>query len=307
VLREPTWRFEAIIRLVTAILVCQIMGGVVLAVVRFVGGGRQASAVLFAVTALGSLLGCVGALWSLRKPLAIHQSLRPFFVLLLSLYLGLALGSFVEDFAGKAAAQVTALRAIVGTLAFQGCAIVLILFFVRQHQLRPREAFGFDVNRPTALLYGALAVCAFQPVGWLLQVGVLNLMKAAHLAPETQGAVEAIQLSATWLDRAALGFSTILIAPPAEELIFRGILYPAIRQAGFPRLAFWANAVLFAAIHFNVALFVPLLALALLLTWLYERTGNLLSPILAHCLFNLANFILVCVTDQLSHAPPDRP
>ena len=37
---------------------------------------------------------------------------------------------------------------------------------------------------------------------------------------------------------------------------------------------------------FSLALFV----LALALTWLYDRTDNLLVPITAHALFNAANF-----------------
>ncbi len=41
---------------------------------------------------------------------------------------------------------------------------------------------------------------------------------------------------------------------------------------------------------FEHAHFVPLFALALALTWLYERTDNLLAPITAHALFNAANF-----------------
>jgi len=42
-------------------------------------------------------------------------------------------------------------------------------------------------------------------------------------------------------------------------------LYPWIKQSGFPRLALWGTAILFAAIHFNLATFIPLAALALML------------------------------------------
>ena len=36
----------------------------------------------------------------------------------------------------------------------------------------------------------------------------------------------------------------------------------------------------------------PLLLLALLLTWLYEKSGNLLAPISAHVAFNALNFVV---------------
>jgi membrane protease YdiL (CAAX protease family) len=40
----------------------------------------------------------------------------------------------------------------------------------------------------------------------------------------------------------------------------------------------------------NVAIFLPLLVLAVILTFLYEHTGNLLAAITAHAVFNAMNF-----------------
>jgi membrane protease YdiL (CAAX protease family) len=85
---------------------------------------------------------------------------------------------------------------------------------------------------------------------------------------------------------------SILIAPVAEEILFRGVLYPAIKQSGFPRSALWGTAVLFAAIHVNLPIFLPLLALGLALALLYEATNNLLAPIAAHGLFNAVNIVV---------------
>ena len=84
-----------------------------------------------------------------------------------------------------------------------------------------------------------------------------------------------------------------MIAPVAEEFIFRGMLFPFIRQLGYPKLAWFGVSFLFALIHTNVPTFVPLFVLALALTWLYERTDNLLAPITAHALFNAANYIVL--------------
>jgi len=97
----------------------------------------------------------------------------------------------------------------------------------------------------------------------------------------------------TWFNRVALGAVTILLAPAAEEMLFRGIIYPAIKQAGFPRLALWGSALLFGAFHVNLVTFLPLVVLALALTLIYERTNNLLAPITAHALFNAMNFVIL--------------
>src|SRR5206468_705414 len=107
---------------------------------------------------------------------------------------------------------------------------------------------------------------------------------------EIQPAVLALKHTVTWLDRVAVGIVAMGLAPVAEELLFRGILYPAVKQAGFPRLALWGTSLLFAAIHVNLMTFVPLLLFALLLAQLYERTGNLLAPLAAHVMFNALNF-----------------
>ena len=89
------------------------------------------------------------------------------------------------------------------------------------------------------------------------------------------------------------GFFAIILAPVAEELIFRGVLYPTFKQNGYPRLAIWATATLFAATHVNLMAFIPLTFLALVLTALYERTENLIAPIVTHSLFNAVNFYLI--------------
>jgi membrane protease YdiL (CAAX protease family) len=90
----------------------------------------------------------------------------------------------------------------------------------------------------------------------------------------------------------------VLLVPPAEEILFRGILYPWIKQAGYPRLALWGTALVFAGVHFNLVSFLPLAAFALVLAALYERTNNLLAPITAHALFNTLNFLLLLLQEH---------
>ena len=81
------------------------------------------------------------------------------------------------------------------------------------------------------------------------------------------------------------------VVPAAEETLFRGIIYPTIKQAGFPKLAIWVTSIAFATIHLNAETFLPLLVLALLLILLYEKTNNLLAPVTAHAVFNAAQLI----------------
>jgi len=96
--------------------------------------------------------------------------------------------------------------------------------------------------------------------------------------------VQTLQMAVTWGHRLALGLITILLAPVAEEVLFRGILYPGLSSQVFPRLALWGTAILFAAIHLQSGDFYTAAALALMLAWLYDRVDNLVAPITAHAL-----------------------
>jgi membrane protease YdiL (CAAX protease family) len=191
---------------------------------------------------------------------------------------------------------------LLGTLAFQGAAWVLILIFLRQHHVNWRDAFGFRgprLNR--AWFLAVLVVCAILPVAWLLQSASMHALTKIGFQPENETAVMVLANAKEWWLCAYLGVFTVVIAPVAEEFIFRGMLYPLVKQRGRPRLAWLGISFLFALIHWDAATFLPLFALALALTWLYEETDNLLAPIAAHALFNAANFALLLAENFRIH------
>ena len=185
---------------------------------------------------------------------------------------------------------------LLGTLGFQGAAWLLILFFLRQHQVGWREAFGCQGPQLLrALLMALLVVIILLPVALgLQQISAVVLTKLGWPAEE-QLAVMLLTSTKSWGMRVYLGAFAVVLAPVAEEFIFRGMLYPFVKQLGWPRLAWFGVSFAFALVHDDAATFVPLFVLALALTWLYEKTDNLLAPIAAHSLFNGANLVLLCL------------
>lgn len=183
---------------------------------------------------------------------------------------------------------------LLGTLSFQGVAWALIFPFLRQHQLNWREAFGFRDPRwkhalGLALMIGLLVL----PFAWLLQKASVIALEKMGGAPADETAVQLlVGANSRWL-RVYLGVFAVAIAPVAEEFIFRGMLFPFIKQLGFPKLAWFGVSFLFALIHLNAAAFVSLFVLALALTWLYEKTDNLIAPITMHTVFNAANLVVL--------------
>jgi len=79
----------------------------------------------------------------------------------------------------------------------------------------------------------------------------------------------------------------IVVAPVTEELIFRAGLFRYLRTRAPRWLALALPALLFAAMHANLASFAPLAVLGLVFALAYERSGTIAVPILAHALFNL--------------------
>lgn len=192
---------------------------------------------------------------------------------------------------------------VTGTLSFQGAAWLLILFFLRQHQAGWREAFGFRGPRlKHALLTAVGFIIVVLPVVLLLQSASVHALEKLGWPPEDQAAVKLLTDAESWWTTAYLGVFAMVIAPVAEEFIFRGMLFPLVKQLGWPKLAWFGVSFLFALIHLNAPTFVPLFALALALTWLYERTDNLLAPITAHALFNAANYMVLLWQKSPSHA-----
>ena len=94
--------------------------------------------------------------------------------------------------------------------------------------------------------------------------------------------------------------SVVVMAPICEELLFRGVIYPSLRDLGHRRLAIAASSLLFAAIHGSLALMLPLTVLAVILVWLYEKTGSIVAPVLMHAAFNAVNFAMIKLLPQIA-------
>ena len=89
----------------------------------------------------------------------------------------------------------------------------------------------------------------------------------------------------------ALAFALIVVlAPVAEELLFRGWIYTALRwRFGFTA-ALWATAIIFALAHWDPTHLYALaiLPIGLALGYLRERTGSARATTLFHMLYNFA-------------------
>lgn len=89
---------------------------------------------------------------------------------------------------------------------------------------------------------------------------------------------------------ALLGVLVVLIAPVAEEIIFRGFLVGGLaRRVGLISAAL-AASLLFAAVHYDVGSLIPFTLIGLSFAFVYVRSSNLAAAMWAHFVFNLINY-----------------
>lgn len=185
---------------------------------------------------------------------------------------------------------------LVATLSFHGAALVLGTVFLKFHESSWREVLG-RTGWKHCLALACVILLAVSPLLYSLKwVSDLVLLKL-YGPVQDQAAVRMILDAKPWL-RCYLAVFAVVLAPVAEEFVFRGLLFSLAKQYGWPKLGWLGVSALFALIHFNGATFLPLFVLALALTWLYEVTEGLLAPILAHAVFNAANLVLLLVAEK---------
>ncbi len=96
-----------------------------------------------------------------------------------------------------------------------------------------------------------------------------------------------------------------VIGPVAEELVYRGFVYQHLRRRGSHTAAALLSALLFGVLHFNLVQGAYAFVLGLLLAYIVERTGSLISAAAAHMAANLAS-VLWTETDWLNFLDQGR-
>lgn len=90
----------------------------------------------------------------------------------------------------------------------------------------------------------------------------------------------------------------VALAPFTEEIIFRGALYRFLKEKTHILSAQIISSSLFAAIHFNLFSFLPLLVIGVLLARIYERKGNILFPMIFHAYWNGFSLLMLFLTNS---------
>lgn len=81
-------------------------------------------------------------------------------------------------------------------------------------------------------------------------------------------------------------FLVVLFGPFAEEVLFRGFIYPGISNSFGPIRAALVTSALFALAHQQAGVMIPIFVTGLMLAWLYHRSGSIWPSFIAHGMQN---------------------
>jgi membrane protease YdiL (CAAX protease family) len=188
----------------------------------------------------------------------------------------------------------------VTTLVVELCVILGVFAFAAGKGTPARGAIGLTTFRlRAALAVGLRGYVAVFPWVLLALFLTVELLRAFEVTVP----VEPIQkLLLQERDPLVVGLTVALacvIGPVAEELLFRGVLYAALRRRLNRPTALLAGSAIFALIHANPVGCLSLFLMGILLADLYERTGTLWCPLIVHIAHNTLLTSLALVVRQL--------
>lgn len=179
------------------------------------------------------------------------------------------------------------LAATVQTMVTDGLALALVAVLIVRHHRAPVKMLGLHGRAlGRQLLTGLHGYAIWLPL-FLATVGLV-MLASRWAAWETKPQAVVVMLLQESRPRLLLWLMGMIavIGPVAEEIIFRGVVYAALRRRWGVRWGLLGSAALFAGLHADPIAFGPIFVLGLLLAWLYEQTGALIPSIAVHMVHN---------------------
>ncbi len=166
-----------------------------------------------------------------------------------------------------------------------------ISIFLSLRHLSPIILFGLKPAHPLGIIKKALLWLLVTYPLIMIGQGVIQLLFQPH--DENQAVVDYFLTHSSIRERASIIIMAIVVAPFAEEFLFRGYLYAVLRRfiGRLPAILF--TSALFAVVHLHLPSILGLGLLAVMLCLLYEQTGSLWANILVHATFNSISILIL--------------
>ena len=122
---------------------------------------------------------------------------------------------------------------------------------------------------------------------------IVNALDIEALQPESTVGIEIVRER---LSLVLAGVAVIAVAPLAEEVFYRGLIFGGLQRWGFWPAALISGAV-FSGVHLDPGSLIPFFIIGVTLAWLFWRRGNLWESVAFHVLFNAVSFSILVATE----------
>ncbi len=149
---------------------------------------------------------------------------------------------------------------------------------------------GFRAPQPLMLVYRGICAYALILLPMALAAILSSVVFRNYTTPAHPLSLSFMLLKSPW-DWVLLFVQTAVMAPLVEETLFRGVLYPALREKWGVWQGIALTSAVFSILHPNMpAGFLPLFVLGAGMALLYEKSRSLLPAMVLHAINN--GFIL---------------
>ncbi|MDA3924938.1 MAG: type II CAAX endopeptidase family protein [Kiritimatiellae bacterium] len=187
---------------------------------------------------------------------------------------------------------------LLGSLIY-ALAVLLVVFFaviysrcsVKQIFLSEKTTYICSLKK--GIVYGIAAV----PPVFFLTAAMSTVVTDLGFVAESQPVIDWLTNPETSLStRIVIIICAVVIAPVIEEIIFRGLLFPAVLKHNSFIFSALLVGCIFSLVHFHAPSFLSILVLNIFFCAAYSITGSLITPIVMHMIFNgSATFIALVV------------
>ncbi|MCX5692921.1 MAG: CPBP family intramembrane metalloprotease [Candidatus Omnitrophica bacterium] len=179
------------------------------------------------------------------------------------------------------------LRMMLGTFFIDMIAGVAILYFILMKYREKLSSLGIVLTDfYKNVLSGITAYIFILPILIVVLIlSVLFLDKIGYKAPPQP----VFDMFFEEKRSNVILFLTVFVSvlgPIIEEIFFRGFLYSAVKKRFGVLVGVLLSGALFSMLHVNIAGFLPIMILGVLMAYLYEETGSLVTSISVHIVHN---------------------
>jgi membrane protease YdiL (CAAX protease family) len=188
-------------------------------------------------------------------------------------------------------------RDVVVNLFFTVGLVLFMIAFLKFRRLDLNSLGGFSKIGFRRTLFTGAALLFFAYPLIALGEALMERFLGDGAGSSKQGIVELFTVSETIGQRILIIFLAVVVAPAAEEFIFRFFLYGVLKRYGGVLIGVVLSSLLFAAVHTHLPSFAALFALGCCFSIAYEWSGSILVSMTMHALFNSVTLTLLAFPD----------